>query len=72
MGSEAVLTIKPSLWTTVECEAWSRGFDYDNYLELHQKRQEGCKVLTEDAYRVFCEAYEFEMIQSMRAEGFSG
>jgi hypothetical protein len=26
-----------SIWSTPECDAWSRGFDYSNYLLLHSR-----------------------------------
>lgn len=31
-----------SIYGTVECDAWSRGFNYDDYLDFHKRT--GCKA----------------------------
>lgn len=66
------MTIKPSIWGSAECDAWSRGFDYDNYLMHHHKRQEQGKIFSEEGYRLVCAVFEHEMLHGMRAEGFQG
>lgn len=46
-----------SIWATVEISAWSRNFDYNNYIILHKAN--GCtgKLLTLDAYQALCELF---------------
>lgn len=66
------MTIERTLWTTIECVAWSKGFDYSSYLDLHHKTQEKGGRLSEDGYVAICRVFEDEMIRGMRLEGFKG
>jgi hypothetical protein len=43
-----------NFWRTVEVDAWSRNFDYEEYLEIHHKACVTGQPLTCDGYYHFC------------------
>ena len=55
-----------SIWTTVEVDAWSRAFNYNDYLDLHSKA--GCKgsPLSFDTYQSFCELFDIDYEDSLK------
>jgi hypothetical protein len=50
-----------SIFSTVECDAWARDFDYQNYLERHEFS--GCRgaTLGKDAYDAFCQVMDAQL-----------
>lgn len=60
------MTIHHSIWTTAECSAWSRGFDYSGYLDLHHKEQCKGTYLTEEGYLTICKFFDEEMHRSWK------
>lgn len=42
-----------SIWSSVEVDAWSRDFDYTNYLNLHKQLGVKGSALHIDAYDAF-------------------
>lgn len=49
-----------TIWKTVECEAWSRGFDYRDYVDV-LCRANNVKPLAESTYIMLCSAFEHQM-----------
>lgn len=63
-----VPTVKRTVWGSLECDAWSRGFDYANYVNL-------CKhsfvtSVSEPMYRALYNTFADELIRNMQATGF--
>jgi hypothetical protein len=56
-----------TIWCTVECDAWSRAFDYQNYLSLHRRSGTTSKAVTEQMYYTLCTAFESEMVRSFES-----
>lgn len=52
-----------TIWSTVECSAWSRGFDYDNYNNLYSLSQTLGKKASEEMYYALCAVFENEMVK---------
>jgi hypothetical protein len=52
---------RKNIWNTVECDAWSRGFDYAHYLWLYEKCEEGHSRFSEEGYRELCAVFDAEM-----------
>lgn len=54
----------PTIWSSIECDAFARGFDYENYLSLHKRA--GCiggaltKVSYEELYTALDNIFERE------------
>ena len=48
-----------SIWSTVEAEAWSRGFRYEDYVNLHYKNS--TNALTEKSYQLICQAFDADL-----------
>ena len=55
-----------SIWSTVEAEAWSRGFRYEDYVNLHY--QNSTNALTEKGYRLVCEAFDADLEREPKRE----
>lgn len=53
-----------NIWNCVECDAWSRDFDYEEYIDLYNKRNEGHSMFSEDGYRALCAVFEDEMART--------
>jgi len=52
-----------NIWNCVECEAWSRGFGYEDYLYLFDQRKEGHSRFSEEGYKALCAVFEGEMMR---------
>lgn len=50
-----------SIWSSVEADAWSRGFDYEDYLHLHKQSCLEARVVSEKAYYRLCAALDMNM-----------
>jgi hypothetical protein len=54
-----------NIYGTVEADAWSRDFDYENYLSLFKRRypepSKWGSAFTEEGYRLFCVAMWHEV-----------
>jgi hypothetical protein len=51
-----------TIFQTPECSAWSKGFDYENYLELHALCKEVHSYpVHKEVYRTLCKAFELQM-----------
>lgn len=50
-----------SIWKTPEVDAWSRGFNYSDYLNLHSLYNLKSKPLSIQAWWKICEAMEIQM-----------
>jgi len=60
-----------SIWASLEVLAWSRDFDYENYLHLHSLQQEPrSKPLCKDAYKIFCTAMQLQMTTDITQQTF--
>ena len=49
------------IWSSVEVDAWSRGFDYTGYVDLHIRAQCAGKMLSVPAYQALCKLFEDEV-----------
>lgn len=47
-----------SIWSTVECDAWSRDFDYENYLGLYNKITGDDSKISKNTYSLICQAFD--------------
>ena len=56
-----------NMWDTVEANAWSRGFDYDNYISLYKKVFPQGTPFKENTYLAFCGIFESLMVKDMNA-----
>ena len=58
----ALKNATPSIYSSVELDAWSRNFDYAGYVDLHNK----CKVtgakLSAEGWKAFCDLMFLEMM----------
>ena len=45
----------PSIWSSVECDAWSRDYNWDQYMEWHAHCKCRGQTLTIDQYDAFRE-----------------
>lgn len=50
-----------NIWNCVECEAWSHGYNYEDYLYLFEQRKEEHISFSEDGYEALCAVFEAEM-----------
>ena len=50
-----------SIWTTPEVGAWSRNFDYENYLSFVSKINPDQQPFSEDGYQALCAVLDDEM-----------
>lgn len=57
---------KYSIWGTVEVDAWSRDFNYDNYINLHKQYNCAGNPMTFDGYARLCELLEIEYEDSLK------
>lgn len=48
------------MWNTVEVDAWSRNFSYDDYINLHKLSGYVGKALCEEAYKMLRKALEIQ------------
>ena len=55
-----------SIWSTVEAEAWSRGFRYEDYVNLHNRNN--TNALAEKSYRLICEAFDADMEEASKRD----
>ena len=53
--------IKTSIYHTVEMDAASRDFDYENYLHLHKAVDSYARVLSKESYIKVCEILNLEI-----------
>lgn len=51
------MTSMTSMWSTVEANAWSRDFDYDNYVILYRKEFPQGTPFKEETYKKFCAVF---------------
>lgn len=56
------------IWMTAEVDAWSRGFDYADYIDLRQKRGDTSAPLSERGYKSLCDLLRTEMTQEFEAD----
>ena len=49
------------MWGTVEADAWSRNFSYEDYVNLHRQSGYVCNALCKEAYELICEALEVQL-----------
>jgi hypothetical protein len=54
-----------SIWESVECDAWSRGLDYENYLEWHKRTGCSASVLPGWAYSRLQDLLHEVMVEDM-------
>ena len=54
-----------NIWQSVECDAWSRNFNYEDYLYFHMKSGDLGRVFTRQGYEAFCELMDSEMERDM-------
>ena len=47
-----------SIWSSIECDAWSRDFDYKNYLLLYTQLTSEESKISEKTYSLICKAFE--------------
>jgi hypothetical protein len=47
-----------NIWNSVECHAWSRGFDYQGYLSMIEHIDDECYPVSCTTYRLLCAAFE--------------
>lgn len=57
-----------SIWSTVEVDAWSRGFDYEDYLHLHSTSGIKQVPLARRAYYELCIALYMNMDEDLEEE----
>lgn len=50
-----------SIWSTVECYAWSRNFDYEEYLDMHSKSGTTGEPASAGMYADLCAAFDYEL-----------
>lgn len=50
-----------SIWNTAECSAWSRDFDYDNYLMLHATWPTKSRPVDVSTYAMLRRAFDNQM-----------
>lgn len=43
-----------SIFSSIEAECWSRGFNYEDYKRFYEKLKIKGKLLSEDQYAEFC------------------
>lgn len=55
------------MWGTIEADAWSRGFGYDDYLNLYQRSVGGVGFFCAEAYELICKAFEVQMEYNLGA-----
>jgi hypothetical protein len=48
----------PSIWGSVECDAWSRDCNYEQYVEWHGLCKCRGKVMREAEYLALCKVFE--------------
>lgn len=56
-----------NIWSTLEAEAWCRGFDYENYHALCVRMS--LTALGEKAYNILCEAFQTQLEEDMEDSG---
>lgn len=49
------------MWETVEVDAWSRHFSYEDYVSLHRRSGHVCNALCEEAYELVCAALDVQL-----------
>lgn len=49
------------MWKTIEADAWSRNFSYEDYVNLHRQSGYVCNALCKEAYELVCEALEVQL-----------
>lgn len=63
-------TYTSGIWKTPEADAWSRGFDYKNYVYLHElyfkKGLLRSEPLIEIVYLRLCEAFHLAMVDYLK------
>lgn len=57
-----------SFWSTAEVDAWSRGFDYSGYLDLHHMSQTKGAKLNPQSYNSLCQLLEQQMESDIGVE----
>lgn len=50
-----------SIWGSIECDAWSRDFDYANYLNIHSLSSIQSNPVSREMYVFLKRAFETEM-----------
>ncbi len=50
-----------SLWSTPECDAWSKGFCYNEYLTMYEKIDSAVLPVSVTTYLKLCEAFNCQM-----------
>lgn len=55
-----------TLFSTVEAEAWSRGFLYEDYVSLCE-RTASTPVVCEEVYALLCQAFDKQFEEDMRS-----
>jgi hypothetical protein len=61
MSLSASYRFPPSIWSTIECDAWSRDFDYANYLRIRELSGIQSNPVSEEMYLNLKHAFETEM-----------
>ena len=55
-----------SIWNTVECDCWSRDFNYENYCMFHDRVYADSSnqpaKLCKEAYVILCDVFHTHMI----------
>lgn len=56
------------MWGTIEAEAWSRNFEYGDYVSLHRQSGYVCNALCKEAYELVCKAWEVQLTHDFKDE----
>lgn len=59
-----------NMWSTVEASAWSRDFDYENYVLLHKKVFPKGTPFSEETYKEFCTIFHNIMERSFKNDKY--
>lgn len=56
------------MWSTPEANAWSRDFDYENYVLLFKTEFPIGTPFKEETYKAFCKVFESIMERSFKED----
>lgn len=53
--------LKPTVFSSIEADAWSRCFTYEDYVECYNRVFPGSSPVAVDVYELLCQAFELQM-----------